>query len=205
MPALASLLSIALSTLAVSSGGAVAASHPLASEAGALVLRRGGNAVDAAVAAAFALSVVEPQSSGLGGGGFALVWVAREGQAYALDFREVAPAAATPDLFSRPGVSPRASLDGALAVAVPGAVKGYAELARRFGTRPLARLVEPAAALAERAESTAWAVPSCSFWTAKRSGASGRRARSAASTSSAWWPTTTTTGSAPASRARLTG
>jgi len=150
MPALASLLSIALSTLAVSSGGAVAASHPLASEAGALVLRRGGNAVDAAVAAAFALSVVEPQSSGLGGGGFALVWVAREGRAYALDFREVAPAAATPDLFSRPGVSPRASLDGALAVAVPGAVKGYAELARRFGTKELARLVEPAAQIAER-------------------------------------------------------
>ncbi|GEJ55787.1 gamma-glutamyltransferase [Anaeromyxobacter diazotrophicus] len=150
MPGLASLLSIALSTLAVSGGGAVAASHPLASEAGAQVLRRGGNAVDAAVAAAFALSVVEPQSSGLGGGGFALVWLARERRAYALDFREVAPAAATADLFSRPGAPPRASLDGALAVAVPGAVKGYAELARRFGTKPLARLVEPAARLAER-------------------------------------------------------
>src|SRR5574337_1670643 len=150
MPALASLLSVALSTLAISPGGAVAASHPLAGEAGAQVLRRGGNAADAAVAAAFALSVVEPQSSGLGGGGFALVWVERERRAYVLDFREVAPAAASADLFTRPGVSPRASLDGALSVAVPGAVKGYAELARRFGTEPLSRLVEPAARLAER-------------------------------------------------------
>src|SRR5574337_873443 len=94
MPALASLLSVALSTLAISPGGAVAASHPLAGEAGAQVLRRGGNAADAAVAAACALSVVEPQSSGLGGGGFALVWVERERRAYVLDFREVAPAAA---------------------------------------------------------------------------------------------------------------
>jgi gamma-glutamyltranspeptidase / glutathione hydrolase len=150
MAALAPLLSIALSTLAVSRGGAVATSHPLASEVGAQMLRRGGNAIDAAVAAAFALAVVEPQSSGLGGGGFALVWLARERRAYALDFREVAPAAARSDLFSRPGTSPRASLDGALAVAVPGAVKGYAELARRFGTKTLARLVEPAAQLARR-------------------------------------------------------
>ncbi len=150
MPALASLLSLALSTLAVSPGGAIATAHPLASEAGAEVLRQGGNAADAAVAAALALAVVEPQSSGLGGGGFALVWVAREQRAYALDFREVAPAAASADLFTRPGTPARASLDGALAVAVPGAVKGYAELARRFGTKPLVRLVEPAARLAER-------------------------------------------------------
>jgi gamma-glutamyltranspeptidase/glutathione hydrolase len=146
----APLLAVALATVAASPRGAVATSHPEASEAAAGVLRRGGNAVDAAVAAAFALSVVEPQSSGIGGGGFALVWLARERRAHVLDFREVAPAAATADMFARPGMSARASLDGGLAVAVPGAVKGYAELARRFGTRPLRELVEPAAHLAER-------------------------------------------------------
>ena len=154
------VLAAALATLAVSPRGAVATAHPLASEVAAEVLRGGGNAVDAAVAAAFALSVVEPQSSGIGGGGFAVVWTAREARAHVLDFREVAPAAATADMFAAaaPGAAEpgggsapaRPSLDGGLAVAVPGAVKGYAELARRFGTRPLPRLVEPAARLAER-------------------------------------------------------
>ncbi|MFL5271092.1 MAG: gamma-glutamyltransferase [Anaeromyxobacteraceae bacterium] len=143
------LLSLPLATLAASPRGAVAAAHPLASAAGAEILREGGNAVDAAVAAAFALSVVEPQSSGVGGGGFALVYTARDRRVRVLDFREVAPAAATADMYTRPGVAKEASLDGGLAVAVPGAVKGYAELARRFGSRPLARLVEPAARIAD--------------------------------------------------------
>ncbi|HUL58988.1 MAG TPA: gamma-glutamyltransferase [Anaeromyxobacteraceae bacterium] len=142
------LLAVVLGATAVSPAGAVATAHPLASEAAAAVLRAGGNAADAAVAAAFALSVVEPQSSGLGGGGFALVHVAREGKVHAIDFREVAPAAAAPDMFA--GGAPRRSLDGGLAIAVPGAVAGYAEVARRFGTRPLRELVEPAARLAER-------------------------------------------------------
>src|SRR5690242_21508679 len=145
MDAMSLLLALVLSATATSQGGAVATAHPLASEAAAQVLRDGGNAVDAAVAAAFALAVVEPQSSGIGGGGFAVVWLAREQRAAVLDFREVAPAAATAEMFSRPGAPARGSLDGGLAVAVPGAVKGYAELARRFGSRPLARLVEPAA------------------------------------------------------------
>ncbi len=148
------VLALLLSATAASPRGAVATAHPLASEAAARVLREGGNAIDAAVAAAFALAVVEPQSSGLGGGGFALVRLAREGRVVALDFREVAPAGATPDMFAAEAGGeaggPRPSLDGGLAVAVPGAVKGYAELARRFGTWPLRRLAEPAARLAER-------------------------------------------------------
>ncbi|HSD18596.1 MAG TPA: gamma-glutamyltransferase [Anaeromyxobacter sp.] len=147
------LLALVLSATAVSGRGAVATAHPLASEIAAEVLRGGGSAADAAVAAAFALSVVEPQSSGVGGGGFALVYSARDGKVYALDFREVAPAAASPDMFAADrdaGSRPSRSLDGGLAVAVPGAVKGYAELARRFGRRPLAALVAPAARLAER-------------------------------------------------------
>ncbi len=144
------LLALVLSAGAVSARGGVATAHPIASEIAVRVLRDGGNAADAAVAAAFALSVVEPQSSGLGGGGFALVYVARTGEIHALDFREVAPQAARADMCAaaHPG-GPPASLDGGLAVAVPGAVKGYAELARRFGSRPLSALVEPAARVAE--------------------------------------------------------
>src|SRR5512140_682025 len=94
------VLLLLLSSTALSPHGAAATAHPLASEAAAAVLRDGGNAVDAAVTAAFVLSVVEPESSGLGGGGFALVHLAGEGRTVALDFREVAPAAARPDMFA---------------------------------------------------------------------------------------------------------
>src|SRR5512134_1871565 len=133
MPAPALFLALLLSGVAASPRGAVATAHPLASEAAAAVLREGGNAADAAVAAAFALSVVEPAKSGIGGGGFALVYVARAQEVHVLDFREVAPAAATRDMFLVDGKQdPRRSRDGGLSVAVPGAVKGYAELALRF-------------------------------------------------------------------------
>jgi gamma-glutamyltranspeptidase/glutathione hydrolase len=152
---MSALLVLLLSATAVSPHGAAATAHPLASEAAAAVLREGGNAIDAAVAAAFVLSVVEPESSGLGGGGFALVHLTGGeggGRDVALDFREMAPSGARPDMFAgaRPEGAPSPSLDGGLAVAVPGAVKGYAELARRWGTWPLSRLVEPAARIAER-------------------------------------------------------
>lgn len=140
-----------LATAAVSSHGAVAAAHPLAAEAGASILRRGGNAVDAAVAAAFALNVVEPESSGIGGGGFALVYLAREKKVHAIDFREAAPIAAKPDMFIVGG-KPRQDLSdaGPLSVAVPAAVLGYTELARRFGSKPLSQLTAPAEQLAAR-------------------------------------------------------
>ncbi len=147
----ACLLALLLSGAAASPRGAIATAHPLASAAGAEALAIGGNAVDAAVAAALALSVVQNESSGIGGGGFALVWLAKAQRLVALDFREVAPAAATRDMFLTEGrPDPRASRDGGLAVAVPGAVKGYAELARRFGRLTYSRLSEPAARLAER-------------------------------------------------------
>src|SRR5262245_50380541 len=107
-------------------GGAVASQHPAASEAALAMLEQGGNAVDAAVAAAFVLSVVGPYHSGLGGGGFALFWDAKEKKASVLDFREVAPASASRDMFvADGGVIAKASTDGPRAVAVPGAVKGY--------------------------------------------------------------------------------
>ena len=108
------LLALLLAGTAASPRGAVATAHPLASAAGAEALRAGGNAVDAAVAAALALSVVQNESSGLGGGGFALVWLAKERRLLALDFREVAPAAASRDMFLEaagrpPGARPRAA------------------------------------------------------------------------------------------------
>ena len=118
--------------------GAVAADHPLASEAGASMLRQGGNAVDAAIAAVLSQGVVQPSSSGLGGGGFAIV-VTAKGEATGLDFREVAPAAATRDMFAAAD-----SRNGGLAVAVPAEAFGLVELHRRFGTLPLATIAAPA-------------------------------------------------------------
>src|SRR4051812_49474346 len=134
------MLALLLAFPAVSPRGAVAAAHPLAAEAGASMLRRGGNAVDAAVAAAFALGVVEPKSSGIGGGGFALVYTAKVRQVHVIDFREVAPLAARPDMYVVDG-PPRQDLAnaGALSVAVPAAVKGDAELAKRVGREPPAQ------------------------------------------------------------------
>jgi gamma-glutamyltranspeptidase / glutathione hydrolase len=145
------MLALLLAFPAVSPRGAVAAANPLAAEAGASVMRRGGNAVDAAVAAAFALNVVEPWSSGIGGGGFALVYTARDRRVHAIDFREVGPAGARPDMYVQNG-EPRQDLAnaGPLSVAVPAAVKGYAELVKRFGKKPLAQLTSPAEQIALR-------------------------------------------------------
>lgn len=129
---------------------AVVADHRLASEAGAEVLRAGGNAVDAAIAAALACGVVQPSSSGLGGGGFAVV--VGGSTRHVLDFREVAPAAATRHMFldaeGRP--VPGLSSTGGLAVAVPGEGRGLATLRRSHGTLPASRLAEPAIRLASR-------------------------------------------------------
>lgn len=128
--------------------GAVATAHPLATHAAVEVLRDGGNAADAAVAAAFALAVVEPYSSGLGGGGFLVAHLA-DGADLALDARETAPAAAHRDMFLRDGAAdPAASRDGALAVATPGLVRGLETFHRRCGRLPWTRLVAPAVALA---------------------------------------------------------
>lgn len=133
--------------------GMVASDSVYASRAGAEVLRSGGNAVDAAVATSLALAVTRPYSTGLGGGGFFMVRLTRTGEVFALDARECAPAAATPDLFTKGRErwpdAPPLSRFGGLAAAVPGLLAGHDVLLERFGTRPLKDLVEPARALAE--------------------------------------------------------
>jgi gamma-glutamyltranspeptidase/glutathione hydrolase len=128
----------------------VVTAHPLATRVGVELLTGGGNAVDAAVAVALALAVVEPYSSGLGGGGFALVFTAADTTVRSLDFRETAPGAATRDMFLVAGqVDPELSRTGALAVAVPGLISGLAELHRAHGSLPWRRLVTPAVELAQ--------------------------------------------------------
>jgi gamma-glutamyltranspeptidase/glutathione hydrolase len=125
--------------------GMVASEHALASEAGAEMLERGGNAVDAAVATAFAVCVLNPSSCGIGGGGFMLLYLAPQQRAFALDYREVAPAAAWRDMFIRDGqAAPELSRQGGLAVGVPGEVAGLTAALNRWGTLPLATVMAPA-------------------------------------------------------------
>jgi gamma-glutamyltranspeptidase / glutathione hydrolase len=131
--------------------GMVVSAHPLASEAGLAMLKKGGNAVDAAVATAFAISVVEPFSAGIGGGGFLLLHLAQTGEMKALDFRERAPLRAKRDMYldSQGQVRPNASVNGYLAVAVPGTVAGLAQVHRRYGKLPWREVVAPAIRLAD--------------------------------------------------------
>ena len=129
--------------------GIVVSDNPLATQAGTEILGRGGNAIDAAIATGFALAVVDQAASGLGGGGFMIIYDARDKRAHALDFRETAPEAAHPDLYVRNGKPvPSLSLTGALAVAVPGEVAGLLAAMKRFGSLPLAVLMAPAIRLA---------------------------------------------------------
>ena len=121
----------------------VASTSRPASEAGVEILRRGGNAVDAAVATGFALAVTYPEAGNLGGGGYMVIRMA-DGREAALDYRETAPAAATRDMFAA-----GADMNGGLAVAVPASVAGLAAAQERFGTLSLADVLAPAIRLAE--------------------------------------------------------
>lgn len=130
---------------------AVAAANPLASEAGLAILRAGGSAVDAAIAVQMVLTLVEPQSSGIGGGAFLLHHDGRRAQAF--DGRETAPAAADEKLFLGPDGKPMpfmAAVVGGRSVGVPGTVAMLALAHRQHGRLPWARLFEPAIALAEQ-------------------------------------------------------
>lgn len=131
--------------------GMVVSASPLASEAGLLMLKKGGNAVDAAVATTFAISVVEPFSAGIGGGGFLLFHSQKTGEIKALDFRERAPIKATKNMYldAKGKVRTGASITGYLAVATPGTVAGMYEVHRRYGKLPWREVMKPGIALAK--------------------------------------------------------
>lgn len=130
--------------------GMVATDEPLASAAGVEILKRGGNAVDAAVATAFALAVVEPAAGNIGGGGFMLVRLAN-GKTNFFDYREMAPGKATRDMYIRPDgtLDPEASTIGYRSVAVPGTVAGLTLALKTDGTMKLADVMQPAIRMAE--------------------------------------------------------
>ena len=158
-----------------SGGGMVAAQERRAAAVGAEILRRGGNAVDAAVATSFALAVTLPQAGNIGGGGFLVLWLPRSGpistcaaarrqpalpqalpigrgEAVAVNFRETAPQAARADLFLNPdgSVNRERATRSLLSTAVPGSVAGMVMVQRRYGCLSLAAVLQPAIDLAER-------------------------------------------------------
>src|SRR5947207_1186035 len=132
------------------SHGMVATDEELGSEAGVAILKRGGNAVDAAVAVAFALAVVEPAAGNIGGGGFMLIRLA-DGKTTFLDYREVAPAKATRDMYiTKDGkLDKEASVFGYRSIAVPGTVAGLTLALKSYGSMNLAEVMAPAIGLAE--------------------------------------------------------
>ncbi|MFQ5777106.1 MAG: gamma-glutamyltransferase [Terriglobia bacterium] len=131
--------------------GMVVAAEPFATEVGIEIFRRGGNAVDAAVAVAFALAVTYPQAGNLGGGGFMLIRMG-DGTAVMVDYRETAPGAARPDLYldAEGNLIPQASTEGWRAAAVPGTVAGLALALQTHGTLSLEDVLQPAIRLAEK-------------------------------------------------------
>ena len=134
-------------SMVVSRGGIVAAESPLAAQAGAMVLARGGNAIDAIVATNAVMGVVEPMMNGMGGDLFAIVYIARTGKLYGLNASGWSPAELTIGSLKAKGITrmPEFGID---AVTVPGAVDGWSKLLSRFGTRKLADVLAPAIAYA---------------------------------------------------------
>jgi gamma-glutamyltranspeptidase/glutathione hydrolase len=136
----------------VADKGVVAAAQPLAAQVGVDVLKKGGNAFDAAVATSFSLGVVEPNATSMGGGGFAILYVAKENKAYVVDFRECAPAKATPSFFKltdKGAINEQDLLVGWSAVGVPGELRGMEMINQKFGTMKWADLIAPAIKQAE--------------------------------------------------------
>lgn len=130
--------------------GMVSSAHELASKAGVQILKDGGNAVDAACATMLALNVVEPNASGIGGGGFMVIRFAQTGEVVELDYREVAPASSAKDMYaSDKAKEENVSKLGGLAVGVPGELMGIFTALEKYGTMTFAEVAEPAIKLAE--------------------------------------------------------
>src|SRR5258708_18007932 len=147
--------------------GIVASQHQLAAEVGVEMLASGGNAVDAAVAAGFALAAVEPWNSGLGGIGYMLVYLAKENRVEVVDFGPISPRALDPadfplsgglagDLFAWPAVVEDRNVHGPRSFALPGEVDGLGLALGRFGTQTLATVLQPAIDLAEEGLAVDW-------------------------------------------------
>ena len=133
----------------VASKAALSTVSPYATQVGLAVLKRGGNAIDAAVAVSFALAVTHPQAGNIGGGGFLVFYEAKTKSVWTLDYREIAPGAAKRDMYVLPdGNASKQSQTGPLAGGVPGSVAGLETMHDRFGTRGWRELIDPAVRLA---------------------------------------------------------
>ncbi|UTW45761.1 gamma-glutamyltransferase [bacterium SCSIO 12696] len=134
----------------ISHGGMVVSRDALASKVGADILASGGNAVDAAVATGFALAVTFPQAGNIGGGGFMMLYLAKEGRTIALDYREMAPAAAHRELFwsEDGGVDAERARFSLQSAGVPGTVAGFLHAQKKYGALPLKKVLQPAIKLA---------------------------------------------------------
>ncbi len=132
--------------------GMVASQEKLASQVGLDILQRGGNAVDSAVAVGFALAVTLPKAGNLGGGGFMMVHLAKTGETIALDYREMAPSAATETMFldSKGDVDKHISRNSFRSAGVPGTVRGLVQALEKYGRLSLAEVIQPAIDLAEQ-------------------------------------------------------
>ena len=151
-------------------GGIVSTQHYLASQVGADVLRNGGNAIDAAIAAGLALGVVEPWSSGIGGGGYMTVYLAEQSTTHVIEFGMRAPFNSNRDdypldpkrtrtgagTFNWPAVKDNVNVSGPLSIAVPGYIRGASLAIERFGTLPWTEVIEPACELAEKGIPVDW-------------------------------------------------
>src|SRR5437660_5446844 len=137
--------------------GMVVSVHNEASKAGVAILRRGGNAVDAAVATGFVLAVVHPAAGNIGGGGFMLLRMA-DGKAHFIDYREKAPAAATRDMYldAQGNVIEGASDIGYKSIGVPGSVAGLVYAEKKYGKLTLKQVMAPAIRLAQEGYALTW-------------------------------------------------
>src|SRR3954469_9292054 len=133
----------------VASKAALSTVSPAATQVGVAVMKRGGNAIDAAVAVSFALAVTHPQAGNIGGGGFLVFYEAKTKSVWTLDYREIAPGAAKRDMYVQADSNPsKASQTGPLAGGVPGSVAGLELMHERFGSKSWRSLIDPARQLA---------------------------------------------------------
>ncbi|WP_306395789.1 gamma-glutamyltransferase [Telluria beijingensis] len=143
---------VAAAPVATGSGGAVATISAQASQSALAILNQGGNAIDAAVAAAATLGVTDPFSCGIGGGGFMVIYLARDKRAITIDHRETAPRKAGPHLFQPDGkpLDFETAVASGLSVGVPGTVRGWHEALERYGSMRFAQVLAPAIAVADK-------------------------------------------------------